>query len=200
MGTHELMTERVTAQLQSSADWYCGQFVPNFLTSFIIRLYLVSTASREGWELDKCIIYNARVHQVRNVAYLLRGSIRKRGGACCWFTCIFYVIIAVCTNEILLIISVQLLKLQCCLTAGRKVTLMCPSTGSQHLLQPVLHRVQRPHAAAQTVHPGHGSHALLRVGLSTATATSPDSHSSTTEPTSCIMKTTVCLLLCTCFF
>lgn len=37
------------------------------------------------------------------------------------------------------------------------------STGSQHLLQPLLHRVQWPNAAAQTVHPGHRPHTLLWV-------------------------------------
>lgn len=39
------------------------------------------------------------------------------------------------------------------------------STGSQHLLQPLVHGVQRPDAAAEAVHPGHRPHALLRVCL-----------------------------------
>lgn len=43
------------------------------------------------------------------------------------------------------------------------VITMFVSTGSQHLLQPLLHGVQWPHAAAQTVHPGHRPHALLWV-------------------------------------
>lgn len=48
-----------------------------------------------------------------------------------------------------------------CVTYVYHIISLCVSTGSQHLLQPVVHRVRRPHAAAETVDFGHRPHTLL---------------------------------------